>query len=717
MKLPSIELERRNEMRSRLSVITAVLTSIVLSFLFLVIPLRAQFVRVYVVKNPGDTVVAGACGNGTGNSTADCSLRGAILAANAIGSGTISFAIPTCQVCVINLASALPDLSANNTFINGPGVDRLIVRRTGAGGNYRIFNVTAMGTVGISGMTITNGFLTSGNGGGIANALGTLNVSNSTIRSNQVSAGSLGGGIANIGGTLNVTNCLINSNRAGSGGNIFNGSGGTLTVVNSTITGGVSSLGGGISNVGGSGGSVTQVINSTLSGNFADTRGGAIYNDGGDLIFVNSSTLSQNVVSGSGAQGGGGIYNSGVASVLSSIIASNGASSGPDVSGTFVSQGFNLIGSRDGSMGFEAATDQTGTIALPLDPLLDGLDNYGGTAFTYALRVGSPAIDKGSSIGLIGVGVTTDQRGLSFRRTFDSTAIPNATGGDGTDIGAFELQSKSPADFDGDNKTDISIFRPAPGEWWYLKSSNGGNAATNFGQSSDKITPGDFTGDGKTDIAFFRPSNGSWFVLRSEDFSFFSFPFGTSTDIPTVGDFDGDGTADPTVFRPSDTNWYISRSSGGTTIQQFGANGDAPVPADYDGDGKADIAIYRPSLGQWWVNRSSNGTTIALQFGASTDKPARGDYTGDGKADIAFWRPSTGFWFVLRSEDSSFFAFPFGVSTDIPAPGDYDGDGKFDAAVFRPSDTNWYIQRSTGGNLILQFGIAGDRPVPNAFVP
>ncbi len=704
-------------MRSRLSVITAVLAGVVFSFLSFVIPVRAQFSHNYVVRNATENVVAGACGNGSGNSTADCSLRGAILAVNAIGSGNISFAIPGCQLCIINLTSALPDLIASNTFINGPGADRLMVRRTGANGNYRIFNVTATGTVGISGMTITNGLTTTANGGGILNGLGTLNVNNCTIRGNHTSG--VGGGIANIGGMVNITNSFLSNNSAVNGGGIFNGSSGRLKVIKSTITLGAAATGGGISNGSGLGTSITEVISSTLFQNDANTRGGAIYNDIGDLLFVISSTLGRNSVSGSGAQSGGGIYNSGGANVMSSIIASNVAPSGPDVSGIFGSGGFNLIGSRDGSMGFEAATDQTGTIALPLDPLFDlsGPGNNGGTAITYALRVGSPAIDKGTSIGLIGFDLMTDQRGANFRRIFDSTAIPNAADGDGTDIGAFELQSKNPPDFDGDNKTDISIFRPAPGEWWYLRSSNGGNGAVQFGQSSDKITPGDFTGDGKTDIAFFRPSNGFWFVLRSEDFSFFSFPFGTNGDIPAPADFDGDGKADPTVFRPSDTNWYISRSSGGTTIQQFGANGDAPVPADYDGDGKTDIAIYRPSLGQWWVNRSSNGSTIALQFGASTDKPVRGDYTGDGKADIAFWRPSTGFWFVLRSEDSSFFAFPFGVSTDIPAPGDYDGDGKFDAAVFRPSDTNWYIQMSTGGNLILQFGIAGDRPVPNAFVP
>ncbi|MGC2237832.1 MAG: M36 family metallopeptidase [Pyrinomonadaceae bacterium] len=276
--------------------------------------------------------------------------------------------------------------------------------------------------------------------------------------------------------------------------------------------------------------------------------------------------------------------------------------------------------------------------------------------------------------------------------------------------------AKARIDFDGDNKTDISIFRPSNGQWWYLKSSDGGNAAFQFGNSSDKMAPADFTGDGKTDVAFFRPSTGEWFILRSEDNSFYSFPFGTSGDIPAPADFDEDGKADAAVFRPSNGTWYINKSGGGTTIEAFGLSSDIPVVADYDSDGKADIAIYRPSTGEWWLNRSNDGI-IAYQFGNSTDKPVQGDYTGDGKVDVAVWRPSTGEWFILRSEDASFYSFPFGVSTDKPTPGDYDGDGRSDAAVFRPSDSTWYVQRTTAGTLIQGFGTTGDAAVPAAFTP
>ncbi len=316
-----------------------------------------------------------------------------------------------------------------------------------------------------------------------------------------------------------------------------------------------------------------------------------------------------------------------------------------------------------------------------------------------------------------GSGVLT----LPATATYTILAAPQAAG----PTGAYSISlsgnvvpsARRPFDFDGDSRTDLSIFRPGPGEWWVNRSSNGSTFAAQFGASTDRIVPADYTGDARTDIAVWRASNGNWIVLRSEDFSFFAFPYGTSGDIPAPGDFDADGLADTAVFRPSTSTWYIRRSSdGGSTIQQFGIAGDVPVTADYDGDGRADIAIYRPSLGQWWIVRSMAGT-VAYQFGNSGDRTVQGDYTGDGKADIAFWRPSTGTWYVLRSENTTFFGFPYGTSTDIPSPGDYDGDGKYDGAVFRPSTATWYVNRSSNGtSLIQQFGATGDLSVPNSYV-
>ena len=312
----------------------------------------------------------------------------------------------------------------------------------------------------------------------------------------------------------------------------------------------------------------------------------------------------------------------------------------------------------------------------------------------------------------------------SARQDAFTGTVPNTTWGYGKmdSYNAVAMAARrTPFDFDGDGKTDIGIFRPngAVSEWWWLKSSTGGNAALQFGANTDTLVPTDYTGDGKTDVAFWRPSTGQWFILRSEDFSFYAFPFGTTGDVPVPADYDGDGNADAAVYRESSLTWYISKSSGGTDIVGFGAAGDKPVNADYDGDGKADIAIFRPNGAngaEWWIRRSSDASVFATQFGSSTDKAVPGDFTGDGKADVAFWRPSTGFWNVLRSEDSTYYAFPFGANGDTAVPGDYDGDGKTDAGVFRQPGAQWFVSKSTGGTLIQSFGIAGDAPIPNAFV-
>jgi uncharacterized delta-60 repeat protein len=273
-----------------------------------------------------------------------------------------------------------------------------------------------------------------------------------------------------------------------------------------------------------------------------------------------------------------------------------------------------------------------------------------------------------------------------------------------------------PFDFDGDGKSDVSIFRPSAGEWWYSRSSNGSVGAGQFGASSDAMVASDFTGDGRTDLAVWRPNTGEWFVLRSENNSYFALRFGMIGDIAAPADYDGDGRADAAVYRPSTGVWYILQSSDGqVALQRFGSAGDEPVTADYDGDNRSDIAIYRPSTGEWWLLQSSAGVAVR-RFGSSEDRTVQGDFTGDGKADVAVWRPSNGTWYVLRSEDRSYFAFPFGMNGDMPLCGDFDGDGKFDAGVFRPSDSNWYVNRSSAGTMITRFGMSSDLPVPGEFV-
>ncbi len=267
-------------------------------------------------------------------------------------------------------------------------------------------------------------------------------------------------------------------------------------------------------------------------------------------------------------------------------------------------------------------------------------------------------------------------------------------------------------DFDGDGKTDVSVFRPSDGNWYILKSSDNSIATQQFGQSGDTIAPSDFDGDGKTDVAVFRA--GAWYLSRSRD-GVTGINFGVPGDIAQAGDYDGDGIADVAVFRPSNGTWYVQGSRDGFSAVNFGIATDKPVASDFDGDGKTDPAVYRD--GTWYVLKSTGGALIT-SFGLADDKPVIGDYDGDGKTDIAVWRPSSGVWYFIRSGNGTVGGGAFGVSTDLPSPGDYDGDGSNEMAVYRPTGGLWFILNPTTGALRgATFGLSQDKPVPSAIVP
>lgn len=369
-----------------------------------------------------------------------------------------------------------------NITLEGAGAGITIIQAAAAPGtaSHRVMSIPYGRDVSLSGVTIRHGLVDSSEprhvlfpgtnsgmwaiplefGGGI-HVHGTLRLSDSVVTRNQAGGG---GGIFN-GGVLFLSNTRIEGNTAtASGGGIFNG--GILEALNIDLVNNRAGSGGGILNVG-----MLTAKQSTISGNSTKYGGGGIQNDsigishleyttvnqnesysGGGIRNVGELTLKNSTGSGNTAKHGGGIlnenyirisnttvsgnrgdYGGGLAvhrpsgsprtELNNTIIAANTATiEGADCTGDVMSLGYNLVGS-DEHCGMQAtASDLVGTQLQPIDPRLGALGNNGGPTETYALLLGSPAIDNGGD----NPASSTDQRGLVRPQ------------GRASDIGAYE---------------------------------------------------------------------------------------------------------------------------------------------------------------------------------------------------------------------------------------------------------------------------------------
>jgi hypothetical protein len=343
----------------------------------------------------------------------------------------------------ITLSSTLPTI-IRPTTIAGPGAGQITI--DGDDSN-RVFYVNTIpgDEVSISGLTIANGNTAAFGGAGILVNHGNLRLDHTVVTGNETTGA--GGGVSVVtGGSLTIESSAITGNISGDhGGGVYtaNSSGTVSTIRNSTISGNSGAdFGGGVYF---DFTAPATLDNSTIYGNTASDSGGGVYHYGapaGDPgLTVTGSTITHNT-----AARGGGIASYGGRTAMdlytqpiirNTIVSGNSASDGPDVSGSFVadpftsiSAAFSLIGSVDPN----SPLNQTGPNLLGQDPQLGPLSDNGGPTQTQKPAVTSPVVDKGAAFG-----VGSDQRGLG--RPVEIPTIPNAAGGDGSDIGAVELQA------------------------------------------------------------------------------------------------------------------------------------------------------------------------------------------------------------------------------------------------------------------------------------
>jgi hypothetical protein len=335
---------------------------------------------------------------------------------NDFGPGSLRNAIAQASSFEYDIVAFAPHVTNTITLTSGPLNVNKYIQIAGPGANVlrisgnnasRVFNLSSLNAT-ISGLTIADGWSGNSFGGGILVDGGAHVLVSCQVVSNSTAAtlSTAGGGLCALNNsTVTLYNCSLIHNQGGyGGGGIALGGGSPQVYINNctiasnrttwVYNGLFYAYGGGIF----VGSGILNVVNSTIAGNYCPDFDGGIICAGGAI-----------------------------ADVRNSIIANNTAANSPDVGGSFSSGGYNLIGNSSGSAGFGAIGDQ-----LNVNPLLGPLANYGGPTLTMALRAGSPAIDKGKSFGL-----TTDQRG--FTRPLDDLTIPNASGGDNADIGAFEV--------------------------------------------------------------------------------------------------------------------------------------------------------------------------------------------------------------------------------------------------------------------------------------
>ena len=323
------------------------------------------------------------------------------------------------------------------------GTDKPLIASSG---NFRVLCVNGPFNVDVEDLVIHGGTAAPGGnpgecadsqGGGIHAEGGTLTVRNSWIQHNHASPAQGGGGGIFAAGTLNVFDTIVRHNIVTAGSPLGNNGGGgirwtgtgSLDIEDSSVYENTATVGGAGS--GGAGifsGGDPALTNVTVSGNNHVAMAGATGGGGGGLLVNGAGGLLEHVTFvGNHSDRDGGALSGSSTGLKNSVLSANTAASNPDCTpGSASSQGGN-VSSAAGQCGFASPGDRGG-VDPQLGPLaVNGSDN--GTFTNAILARNSPAVEFPT-----GCTVPADQRGVS-RSQFGNC-----------DSGAYEFDGNTTAE-------------------------------------------------------------------------------------------------------------------------------------------------------------------------------------------------------------------------------------------------------------------------------
>ena len=644
--------------------------------------------------NPGD----GTCADSVG----DCTLRAAIMEANALaGADSVVLPAGTYRLTIPGYdedASVTGDLDITaSVTISGASAETTVI--DGFGLKDRAFDIRG-GVVVIRHLTLQHAGSDTSEGGGIRNAA-TLSVEDSEVTTG-VSGGTTGiargGGIANRGtltiersrfrmcgasaydapgentaqggavwnaGTLSVSQTTFHLNHASARGSFATALGGAIysadtetaqmTVTSSTfmtnnVSASVMSQGGAIY-----AGGAASITNCTFTTNYASgepapTRGGAIAKVGAKLHTYTNLTITHNE-----AAGGSGVFTTGGVQYLNTALVGNRGTS--DCFGAGSSAGYNILGSSTC-----VATLQSGDIVGSPTEIFYALADNGGPTLTYMPRPGSIAIDAGSPTSC----VPTDQRGAlrPGDGNFDGVAR--------CDIGAVEYCTlpaiSGPSSLLAGSNVRLTIPPGALSQQWYR------NGIAIPGATGETLFMANIAGPSHggvyTVIANYGcgTSQSLEFNLSVRDSAKGRFLFWRhgATGQVYLWELEGPNVV---AVRPletvADMNWKIVGSG------------------DVDADGDDDLVWQHAVTGEvyfWLVNAGVTAVRLANPPSTSWHIAAVGDFDGDSRIDL-LWQHTTGSLYVWLLDGTTMRdARPLTntESMQLVGVGDLDDDGTSD---------------------------------------